>query len=166
MMQIRGLGVTAPYMGLLIARLLFVLLLPLMPETLPARSSADLDCEDTRSSSEEADAKPAALVSQFLAAPMALLQPFRVLVPKQVDGRRSYQLSLIAASYALLMIVPGLVSPRVLPVQTCVVTSSVLGIVRGPLRSFTAEATSAGVPSKLGASSRTRAHSRSLSFWV
>jgi hypothetical protein len=109
MMRIRGLGVTAPYVGLLIVRLLFVLLLPLMPETLPVRPLHDDASESVNSSSDEADVKPAAFASRFLAAPIALLQPFRVLVPAKVDGRRSYQLPLIAASYALLMIVPGLV---------------------------------------------------------
>ncbi|GAA5866933.1 hypothetical protein JCM3774_004608 [Rhodotorula dairenensis] len=108
MMRIRGLGVTAPYVGLLVARLLFILLLPLMPETLPARTSPNDTCGDMRSPSDEVESKPARFVSQFLAAPVALLQPFRVLVPEQVNGRRSYQLPLIAASYALLMIVPGL----------------------------------------------------------
>ena len=110
-MRIRGLGVTAPYVGLLIVRLLFVLLLPLMPETLPVRPLHDDASETINSSSDDGDVKPAAFASRFLAAPIALLQPFRVLVPAKVDGRRSYQLPLIAASYALLMIVPGLVRP-------------------------------------------------------
>lgn len=111
MMRIRGLGVTAPYVGLFIVRLLFVLLLPLMPETLPVRPLHDDASETINSSSDDGDVKPAAFASRFLAAPIALLQPFRVLVPAKVDGRRSYQLPLIAASYALLMIVPGLVRP-------------------------------------------------------
>ncbi|KAG0666612.1 hypothetical protein C6P46_004278 [Rhodotorula mucilaginosa] len=114
MMRIRGLGVTAPYVGLLIVRLLFVLLLPLMPETLPVRPLHDDASESVNSSSDEADVKPAAFASRFLAAPIALLQPFRVLVPAKVDGRRSYQLPLIAASYALLMIVPGLGPVKIL----------------------------------------------------
>ncbi|KWU46442.1 MFS general substrate transporter [Rhodotorula sp. JG-1b] len=114
MMRIRGLGVTAPYVGLLIVRLLFVLLLPLMPETLPVRPLHDDASETINSSSDDGDVKPAAFASRFLAAPIALLQPFRVLVPAKVDGRRSYQLPLIAASYALLMIVPGLGPVKIL----------------------------------------------------
>lgn len=57
MMRIRGLGVTAPYVGLLIVRLLFVLLLPLMPETLPVRPLHDDASESISSPSDEGDVK-------------------------------------------------------------------------------------------------------------
>lgn len=109
-MQVRGLGVTAPYVGLLLSRLAFIAMLPFLRETLPAKR---VDLFETSGPDEVPD-KPSSFFASFFAAPLALLRPLSVLVPDKVNGRRDYRLPLIAASYGLFMIVPGLGPVKIL----------------------------------------------------
>ncbi|POY70213.1 hypothetical protein BMF94_6796 [Rhodotorula taiwanensis] len=110
LMQVRGLGVTAPYVGLLLSRLAFIAMLPFLRETLPAKR---VDLFETSGPDEVPD-KPSSFFASFFAAPLALLRPLSVLVPDKVNGRRDYRLPLIAASYGLFMIVPGLGPVKIL----------------------------------------------------
>lgn len=98
------LGPATPYSLSIFARLAYLALIFFMPESLTPEkrklSAVNTDADDLAST------KPAApLIARLLAAPKELVEPFRILLPEKVNGRRDYRL-LVASSYFFLMVIP------------------------------------------------------------
>ncbi|GAA5830207.1 hypothetical protein JCM11251_001268 [Rhodosporidiobolus azoricus] len=103
--SISGLGIKAPYVGLVIARVIYLCTFPFMPESLPAQQ---------RKQAAKKDEVPKPFLARLLSLPAELLSPLAVLLPKKKDGKREWQLTLLAISLALFMILPGLSTIKVL----------------------------------------------------
>ncbi|GAA6044861.1 hypothetical protein NBRC10513_004698 [Rhodotorula toruloides] len=107
------LGPATPYTLSIFARLAYLAVIFLMPESLTPEkrklSAVNTDGDDLASN------KPATpLIKRLLAAPKELIEPFRILLPEKVNGRRDYKLLLVASSYFFLMVIPGLGPVKVL----------------------------------------------------
>ncbi|GAA5996113.1 uncharacterized protein JCM10292_007401 [Rhodotorula paludigena] len=103
-----NLGPIGPYILMACARSVYLLAMPLMPESLPP---------SMRSKPSTDPATPdRALLLRTLALPKELVRPFRVLLPNKVEGgrKRDWRLLLVAVSGAMLLIVPGLGPVKVL----------------------------------------------------
>ncbi|GAA5885354.1 hypothetical protein JCM6882_009584 [Rhodosporidiobolus microsporus] len=99
-----GLGIKAPYVGLVVARVVYLLTFPLMPESLSPRKQEAAQNEQVK--------KP--LLARLVSFPAELFGPLGVLLPKKRNGRRQWQLTLVAISLALFMILPGLSIMKIL----------------------------------------------------
>lgn len=100
MFRYTNLGPIGPYILMACARSVYLLAMPLMPESLqPSMRSKP-------SSGPATHNRP--LLVRVLTLPTELVQPFRVLLPKKVEGRRrrDWRLLLVAVSGAILLIVP------------------------------------------------------------
>ncbi|BGP22755.1 hypothetical protein JCM10295v2_001646 [Rhodotorula toruloides] len=107
------LGPATPYTLSIFARIAYLGVIFFMPESYTPEkrklSAIDTDADDLAST------KPATLlIKRLLAAPKELVEPFRILLPEKVDGRRDYKLLLVAGSYFFLMVIPGLGPVKVL----------------------------------------------------
>ncbi|BGP45968.1 hypothetical protein JCM10450v2_001807 [Rhodotorula kratochvilovae] len=97
-----SLGPQGPYILMVLFRAAYLLSFPIMPESLPPSK---------RTRPSQADiAVQRSLVQRVVAFPKELFEPFKVLLPKKVDGgkRRDWRLLLVAMSGALLLIDAGL----------------------------------------------------------
>lgn len=99
------LGSATPYTLSIFARIAYLCVIFFMPESLTPEkrklSAVNTDADDLAST------KPATpLLTRLLAAPKELVEPFRILLPEEVNGRRDYKLLLVASSYFFLMVIP------------------------------------------------------------
>ncbi|BGP30009.1 hypothetical protein JCM10296v2_001761 [Rhodotorula toruloides] len=100
------LGPATPYTLSIFARLVYLAVIFFMPESL-APEKRKLSAVNTEGD-DLASNKPAApLIKRLLAAPKELVEPFRILLPEKVNGRRDYKLLLVASSYFFFMVIPG-----------------------------------------------------------
>jgi hypothetical protein len=98
-MRLTGLGIRAPYAAIVLVRVAYLFAIAFfMPESLPKKSQETKRRDDA--------ARPQATVSRLTAAPRQLLQPFKVLLPTERDGKRDWRLTLVALSYLFFMLIP------------------------------------------------------------
>ncbi|GAA5863763.1 hypothetical protein JCM1840_005758 [Sporobolomyces johnsonii] len=111
-------AVFAIYISQIAARAVYLLLVPLIPESLPpSRRTHQLEEQPEEPSSAKATGE--GFVVRMLKVPAELLKPFAVLLPREVmdakgHKRRDWRLTLLSAAYTFAMIVPGMTAVKVL----------------------------------------------------
>ncbi|GAA5837512.1 hypothetical protein JCM9279_006775 [Rhodotorula babjevae] len=100
LMRYTALGPRAPYILMLVFNAAYLLSFAFMPESLPP---------SRRARTAAPPSQPVSLVHRTLAVPAKFVAPFKVLIPRKVDGgkRRDGRLLLVAISGALLLVDTG-----------------------------------------------------------
>ncbi|GAA5929280.1 hypothetical protein JCM10213_006337 [Rhodosporidiobolus nylandii] len=106
-------GLAAPHITILLCRLVFLVVLLFLPESMPLKALRRMQ---QKAAAEAAQTKP--FLARLAEVPAELVRPLKVLLPKADEyGKKDWRLTLVAIAFALFLVVPGLGSIKVLYVR-------------------------------------------------